>query len=454
MEWLSETTELLATVCENVIILWFLTSFFGTKYDEYKKIIAFIAAVVITTVFTSLFSFAFPNEFLACTFGFIIILAVYCRLCLKGTVWCHILLPVMSETVLMLVAVSINALSVYFTPLTSADAINDKSVMRILILFISKLILFALLGLILLLTKRNRSELRQNEWIAFSAVFAATLVSGVCIYESELNEEKGIMFFILPVAGLIIINVVSFYMLVRISREHKENIKKSMLLVQINEQEKNLQEIHVVYKEVRMIRHNISGQLSTLKELITNGKYEQAECFLNSVEIPDLSTKTANVTNNDMLNAILGFLSRKCAGSDAVLHISILSSDISGFSPADISVILTNLVTNALEACIESADREIKLELFIQRNYYCIKVVNAIKGSVLSDNPKLATTKQDKTVHGFGVESVKMLAEKYNGITSFTESGGYFTAEVWLKLPMNEDDNSNINDNIQHTGID
>ena len=92
MEWLSETTELLATVCENVIILWFLTSFFGTKYDGYKKIIAFIAAVVITTVFTSLFSFAFPNEFLACTFGFIIILAVYCRLCLKGTVWCHICL--------------------------------------------------------------------------------------------------------------------------------------------------------------------------------------------------------------------------------------------------------------------------------------------------------------------------------------------------------------------------
>ena len=113
MEWLSEPTELLATVCENVIILWFLTSFFGTKYDGYKKIIAFIAAVVITTVFTSLFSFAFPNEFLACTFGFIIILAVYCRLCLKGTVWCHILLPVMSETVLMLVAVSINQMGLH-----------------------------------------------------------------------------------------------------------------------------------------------------------------------------------------------------------------------------------------------------------------------------------------------------------------------------------------------------
>ena len=56
MEWLSETTELLATVCENVIILWFLTAFFGSRYDGYKKIIAFIAAVVITTVFTSLFS--------------------------------------------------------------------------------------------------------------------------------------------------------------------------------------------------------------------------------------------------------------------------------------------------------------------------------------------------------------------------------------------------------------
>ena len=46
----------------------------------------------------------------------------------------------------------------------------------------------------------------------------------------------------------------------------------------------------------------------------------------------------------------------------------------------------------------------------------------------------LITTKKDKTAHGFGVASVKMLAKKYDGITSFYERNGQFIADVWLKL--------------------
>lgn len=98
-----------------------------------------------------------------------------------------------------------------------------------------------------------------------------------------------------------------------------------------------------------------------------------------------------------------------------------MSSDISRFSAADISVILTNLITNAIEASVRSHGEEILLELYAQRNYYCIRVANQIEKSVLESNPMLITTKNDKTAHGFGVASVKMLAEKYNSMTSFYE---------------------------------
>lgn len=37
MGLLSTITEIIATICENVIILWFLTSFFGAKYTGIKK---------------------------------------------------------------------------------------------------------------------------------------------------------------------------------------------------------------------------------------------------------------------------------------------------------------------------------------------------------------------------------------------------------------------------------
>ena len=111
MGLLSTITEIIATICENVIILWFLTSFFGAKYTGIKKYSAFVATVVITTAFTSFLSNILPDKSLLCTAGFIILLILYCRLFLHGTLLCHILLSVIAETSLVLVAISIYTLS-------------------------------------------------------------------------------------------------------------------------------------------------------------------------------------------------------------------------------------------------------------------------------------------------------------------------------------------------------
>ena len=423
MGLLSTVTEIIATICENVIILWFLTSFFGAKYTGIKKYSAFVATVVITTAFTSFLSNILPDKFLLCTAGFIILLILYCRLFLHGTLLCHILLSVIAETSLVLVAISIYTLSGNFMSQSPAEAVGDSN---------------GLLGLILLLTRKNKTELHSNEWIAFSAVFAATLLSGICIYKIELGIKLGsankILFFTLTVAGLIIINIISFYMLVRISREHKENIRKSMLLVQINEQANNLDEMRRMYNELRKIRHDIKGQLGTVSELIRSGKSEQALSFLENAGISQADINIPVHTDNEMLNAILVFLNSKCSASDITLRTNVMSSDISRFSAADISVILTNLITNAIEASVRSQGKEILLELSVQCNYYCIRVANQIEKSVLESNPMLITTKKDKTAHGFGVASVKMLAEKYDGMTSFYERNGQFIADVWLKL--------------------
>lgn len=128
--------------------------FFGAKYTGIKKYSAFVATVVITTAFTSFLSNILPDKFLLCTAGFIILLILYCRFFLHGTLLCHILFPVIAETTLMLVAISINALLVNFLPLSPSEAIVDRSVLRVVILIISKAILFGLFGLILLFTRK------------------------------------------------------------------------------------------------------------------------------------------------------------------------------------------------------------------------------------------------------------------------------------------------------------
>lgn len=437
MDWIYEVFEFLATFSELILILWFLVSFFGLKSPGLSNKLILVGIALLVSIFYTVYYAVFPTENLFITIIDIVINFLCCCFFLNGKRLNQLLMVLAAQTILLLIAMSLRAVTSYIMLESPSENINDRGLERVIILIFSKLLLFLVFKIILLAAKKNRSLLRQSEWVAFSAIFASTLLSGVCIFDSRLSNRPigNIMFFIMPTCGLIVINIVSFYMLSKISKEHRENMKLSLLDVQIKEQKASLQEINSVYSEMRKIKHDLEGQYGCLSELISSGKYEQAGQYLQSIKFPNFASSLPVNTKNDVLNAILGYLSNKCNTVGIHLKYNISSDNIDDFSPADISVIITNLINNAFEASIQNNASEISIELFEQQNYFCIIVKNQINESVLLKNPQLKTTKSDKSVHGFGIESVKMLAEKYNGITDFTEEDRYFRSEVWLKLP-------------------
>lgn len=438
MERLYEICEFLATLCEFLLIMWFFTSFFGLKKPKLSGKIMLIGIAVFMAVFCTIYYTILPNENRFITLIDIAVYFLICNFFFNGKYINHFLMAISAETVVLLIAMAINSVSTYISDKSSAEIIKDRDAERIMVLIFSKLLLFLAYKIILIVTQRNKPQLKQGEWVAFGSVFTSTLLCGICIYESRFDSQLAgnTMFFILPTFGLIVINIVSFYMIVRISKEHRENIHLSTLNVQIKEQETSLQEIKSLYSEMRKVKHDLEGQYGCLSELLSNAKYEQAKQYLNSMKSPDFTSLVSVSTDSDILNAVIGYLYNKCKAEDIHLQYIISSSDIDDFSPADISVIITNLVNNAYEACLKNNVSEISLELSEQRNYFCITVKNRIKESVLLKNPNLKTTKVEKDIHGFGIESVKMLAEKYGGITDFSESNGYFLAEIWLKRPI------------------
>ena len=436
MEWIYEIFEFLATFSEYILILWFLSSFFGLKSDRISSKLMLVGVALLLSIFCTVYCAVFPTENIVITIINIVIIFLSCCFFLNGRRTRQFFMVLVSQTLMFLIAMSLRAVTSYITQESLSENINDRGFDRVIILIFSKLLLFLAYKIILLAIKKNKPLLRQSEWIAFSAIFASTLLSGVCIFDSRLNSRAlgNIMFFIMPTLGLIVINIVSFYMLSKISKEHRENMKLSLLDVQIKEQEASLQELKSVYGEMRKIKHDLEGQYGCLSELISSGKYDQARQYLKSIKMPNFASSLPINTKNDVLNAILGYLTSKCHTGGIHMKYNISSDNINDFSPADISVILTNLINNAYEASVQNNVSEISLELFEQQNYFCIIVKNPIKESVLSKNPRLKTTKSDQSVHGFGIDSVKMLAEKYNGIADFTEEDCYFRAEVWLKL--------------------
>lgn len=99
----------------------------------------------------------------------------------------------------------------------------------------------------------------------------------------------------------------------------------------------------------------------------------------------------------------------------------------------DMSVLLSNLLDNAINACRGVDDPQIELTIGTRKAFTYIVVKNSITVSVLEKNPKLWTDKEDRKTHGFGVLSIREVAKKYGGSVEFREEQGVFIAEVWLE---------------------
>ena len=63
-----------------------------------------------------------------------------------------------------------------------------------------------------------------------------------------------------------------------------------------------------------------------------------------------------------------------------------------------------------------------RLSDYLEEKDVEIFINNSVDSAVLKKNPELKTTKKNKDGHGNGIESVKKIVEKYDGLIQFSES--------------------------------
>ena len=101
----------------------------------------------------------------------------------------------------------------------------------------------------------------------------------------------------------------------------------------------------------------------------------------------------------------------------------------------DIITLIGNLCDNALEYLRDKEKRELFVRLEEKGAYYIITVKNSLTGSVLKNNPKLTSSKENKKFHGKGIPHIKSISKKYDGYADFSEDTNYFISKIMLKIP-------------------
>lgn len=179
--------------------------------------------------------------------------------------------------------------------------------------------------------------------------------------------------------------------------------------------------------------HNLRYQIRSIQKTgeIDGKTIDEIE---NMISIYDSTVKT----NNEELDIILTEKSLICHKNNIKLTCMVDGEKLTFMDKTDIYVLFGNLVDNAIEAVTNLKDvnrRVIGLNIFARKKMLAINVNNYYGGELILDEKGMPiTTKSDKISHGYGMKSIRMIVEKYNGDINVTAQNSVFNVSILLPI--------------------
>ena len=146
-----------------------------------------------------------------------------------------------------------------------------------------------------------------------------------------------------------------------------------------------------------------------------------------SIEIFDSNIKTGN----NALDIIFTEKSLLCYKNNIRFTCIADGKLLSFMDDVDAYSLFGNLVDNAIEALKDEAQkRVISLIIKGQGDFVSISIQNFFSKKLHFENGLPITTKKDKNYHGYGMKSIKMICEKYNGTLSINTNDNIFSVNI------------------------
>ena len=285
--------------------------------------------------------------------------------------------------------------------------------------------------------------LNKKYFIIYTLILIySLLVESTIFYSLQKNVQInnyhiGLLFISWGAVG---IDIYIVFTMCKISKQRNQEERIKMLQFQNKCQEQQLNEIRRSEKRIQRLRHDYGNMLINIEELVRSQKIDECMTYLKKVNNYYMrDTHDYICSGNSVLDATLNSKLSICNEKGIEVSSCIIGdfSNIDGFM---ISIILFNLLDNAIEASQKVTKRKIKVELKIKGEYFSCIIKNRIEQSVLQVNHDLKTDKVDKKLHGFGIKHVEELVEKTDGLIEYFESSQYFCVHIMIPLER-------INDN-------
>ena len=252
-------------------------------------------------------------------------------------------------------------------------------------------------------------------------------------YQSTLQTGRVLQgYMVLSIALLVLLfwfNAIFLLMANSLNRNARLRQENQLLSMQ----QQRYESLKTAIEEARQARHDMRHQLNRISALAEEGDMDALKAYLAKTvaRIPNLDM---HFCENRAADSVVGYYCALAKREDIPFRAQLDLPQTLPVDEIDMCLVLSNLLENALDASLRTAPerRQIKITAYLHaERLLLIEAENTFDGEIKEKDGVFRSSKRKGP--GVGIQSVRHIAEKTGGASTFSYQDSTFTAKVMLR---------------------
>lgn len=396
----------------RVLIIWrFMRIFFLTEIEKKKEAVGYLLYLVVTlTVF---FVFQKPlYNILANWIGLLILSGMY-----EGSK--------KKKALISTLIYAINMICDIVAAYLFADYIVGERISQVFSIFTTLFVFMCQILVEKLMGNQGKEELPSSNLILLGVPVVSVGMLAVLVVVN-INHR---LLLALEGCGVLCVNMLIFLIYYRMSKAYEQQLRQEHIKEQVRMYRNQLKVMQISEEKVRSLRHDMRHHLQVLYGMVEKGQQEKIVQFLEDMQVSLENPKQHIQTGKEEIDAIVNYNWDKAEQLGVRMDCKVNITKELSIPMYDSSVLLGNLLENAIEAAAKTKNAYISFRLLEEKDMLALEVKNSYNGTISKKGKQFFSTKREKD-HGIGLYNVRNLVEQRQGSFHVNYDEKEFRVEV------------------------
>lgn len=211
----------------------------------------------------------------------------------------------------------------------------------------------------------------------------------------------------------------------------EEQRGQELVLNQISDMKKHIEEVEKLYRDIRSMRHDMGNHIQTLEHLVAHNNMDDATEYLEHLKNEWDKVSPEIKTGSPVIDVILMEKLRLAKERQIRFLSDFHYPQNTKLNAFDLSVIMNNALNNCMEN-VSGDDPYISISSFRKNSIFMITIKNSFGGQLNFGDSDLPETTKSGREHGMGLNNIRRVARMYMGDISLEQGN----EEVILSIMM------------------